>query len=56
MVKVFIYKDIDLLEELQKIWNINSMNGSDKDLEIKKLMAIIEQSVEVMIKENDITR
>ncbi len=47
MVKVFIYKDYDLVEEIHKIYMVDTSNGSKKDKMLRELEKTIKKAVEV---------
>jgi len=49
MVKLIVYKDYDVLAELKRIWWISGSDGERKDEELKKLIGILEKSVEATI-------
>ena len=50
MVKLFIYKDYDIVEELENIWKIPGNDGYKKDAEILKLINNIKAALEVTLK------
>jgi len=52
MVKVFIYKDYDLVEELEKIWLVSTRDGNKKDEKIRELISSIKEAAEITLKKN----
>jgi len=52
MVKVFIYKEYDLVEELEKIWLVSGLDGARKDKMIRELISSIKEAAEITLKKN----
>ncbi len=50
MVKIFIYHELNLLDELHEIYMVSSGNGSEKDKMIQKLMNQLRNAAEVTLK------
>jgi len=53
MVKIIVYKDYDLIEELEKIWLVSTRDGGTKDEMIKELQRVLIEAAEITLNDRD---
>jgi len=53
MVKIIVYKDYDLIEELEKIWLVSIRDAGKKDEMIKELQRVLIKAAEITLNDRD---